>query len=190
MFSGYSACPNGRSVWHKSVPGGIHETQRLDCVRCIRVAGVAGCATTKEFTATNGSRADGTVTLSYEYGLLESPQEDQEQGTTLASSTCAGWGYSGSQPFGETRQCNAVNGYGSCVHWMVTRRYQCIGSPHDVAPAAQAIAPPQAAPAAPQIPAQATTVTPQIPAQAAASAAPPIPTEQPDVKQGEDWEKQ
>ena len=153
---------------------------------------LAGCATTKEFTATNGSRADGTVTLSYEYGMLESPQEDQGQGTTLASSTCAGWGYSGSQPFGETRQCNAVNGYGSCIRWMVTRRYQCIGSPHDVAPAGQAIAPPPAVATAPtsQIPAQAVTAAPQIPAQAAASAAPPIPTEQPDAKQGGDWERQ
>jgi hypothetical protein len=154
---------------------------------------LAGCATTKEFTATNGSRADGTVALSYEYGLLQSPREDQEQGATLASSTCAGWGYSGSQAFGgETQQCDAVDGYGDCIHWLVTRRYQCLGSPHDVAPAAQTIAtPPQAAAtAAPQIPAQATTVTPRIPAQAAASAAPPIPTEQPDVKQGEDWERQ
>jgi YecR-like lipoprotein len=153
---------------------------------------LASCATTKEFTATNGSRADGTVTLSYEYGLFESPQENQEQGITLASSTCAGWGYSGSQPFGETRQCNAVNGYGSCVHWTVTRRYQCIGSPHDVAPAAQtmATAPQAAATAAPQLPAQAATAASQIPAQAAASVAPPIATEQPNLKSGDDWERQ
>jgi hypothetical protein len=140
---------------------------------------LAGCATTEEFTATNGSRADGTVTLSYEYGLLESPQEDQEQGTALASSTCAGWGYSSSQPFGETQQCNGVNGYGSCVHWMVTRRYQCIGSPHDVAPVAQTIATPQAA-----------TAAPQIPAQVPASAVPTIATKQPNVEQSEDWEQQ
>lgn len=92
---------------------------------------MAGCATRKEFVATGGSRADGTVSLSYEYGMFQSPQEDQEEGVALASSTCAGWGYSGSQPFGgETQQCSAFNGYGKCVRWLVTRRYQCLGSPH------------------------------------------------------------
>jgi YecR-like lipoprotein len=140
---------------------------------------LASCATTKEFTATNGSRADGTVTLSYEYGLFESPQENQEQGITLASSTCAGWGYSSSQPFGEIQQCNGVNGYGRCVHWMVTRRYQCVGSPHDVVPVAQTMAPPQA-----------PTAAPQIPAQVPVSAVPTIATKQPNAEQSEDWEKQ
>jgi hypothetical protein len=154
---------------------------------------LASCATTKEFEATNGSRSDGTVALSYEYGMLESPREDQEQGATLAASTCAGWGYSGTQPFGgETHQCNAVDPNVGCVRWLVTRRYQCLGSPHDVAPAPQTMAtPPQAAATAvtSQIPAQATTAAPQIPAQAAASAGPPIATEQPNVKQGDDWER-
>jgi hypothetical protein len=37
---------------------------------------LAGYATTKEFVATGGSRADGTVHLSYEYGMFESPHED------------------------------------------------------------------------------------------------------------------
>src|SRR5271154_4429873 len=92
---------------------------------------LGGCATTEEFVATGGSRADGTVNLEYEYGMFQSPREDSDQGVTLAASTCAGWGYSGSQPFGgETQQCEAVNGYGNCVRWLVTRRYQCLGSPH------------------------------------------------------------
>lgn len=89
-----------------------------------------GCATTEEFVATGGSRADGAVNLNYEYGMFQSPHEDSEQGVTLASSTCAGWGYSGSQPFGgETSQCSERNGYGACIRWVVTRRYQCLGSP-------------------------------------------------------------
>ncbi len=91
---------------------------------------LAGCSTTKEYVATGGSRADGTVDLSYEYVMFESPVENVQQGTTVASSTCAGWGYSASQPFGgETQRCEAVNGYGSCIRWLVTRRYQCLGSP-------------------------------------------------------------
>jgi hypothetical protein len=140
---------------------------------------LSGCATTKEFVATNGSRSDGTVVLSYEYGMFESPQEDQQQGAELATSTCGGWGYSGTQPFGETRQCNAVNGYGSCIHWMVTRRYQCLGSPHDVAPASQTMAPPQP-----------TTAAPQIRVQAPAGATQPMASKQPNVESGENWDRQ
>jgi YecR-like lipoprotein len=91
---------------------------------------LCSCGVTKEYVATGGSRADGTVTLSYEYGMLQSPREDEEQGVTLAISTCAGWGYSGSQPFGgESQQCEAINGYGNCLRWLVTRRYQCLGAP-------------------------------------------------------------
>jgi len=50
---------------------------------------LAGCSTTKEYVATGGSRADGTVDLSYEYVMFESPVENVQQGTTVASSTCA-----------------------------------------------------------------------------------------------------
>ena len=32
---------------------------------------VSGCATTKNWSATGGSRADATVRLSYEYGAFE-----------------------------------------------------------------------------------------------------------------------
>src|SRR5271168_2778404 len=91
---------------------------------------LGGCATTEEFVATGGSRADGTVNLAYEYGMFQSPREDSDQGVTLAASTCAGWGYSGSQPFGgETSRCIGTDGNGSCVQWSVTRNYQCLGSP-------------------------------------------------------------
>ena len=89
-----------------------------------------GCATTEEFVTTGGSRADGTVALAYDYGLFQSPREDSDQGVTLAASTCAGWGYSGSQPFGgETSRCSGTDGNGSCIQWTVMRNYQCLGSP-------------------------------------------------------------
>ena len=93
--------------------------------------GSVSCATAtrKEFVATGGSRADGVVVLSYEYGMYEEPQEDQEQGAALAASICAGWGYVGANPFGETQQCQPVNGYGNCFPKKVTRRYQCTGVP-------------------------------------------------------------
>ena len=69
------------------------------------------------------------VALSYEYGLFEKPQEDQEQGLSLAASSCGTWGYTGANPFGESRKCEAANQYGSCIRWEVTQRYQCVGAP-------------------------------------------------------------
>jgi hypothetical protein len=39
----------------------------------VLVVGIAGCASVKTLEATGGSRSDGTVELSYEYGSLEAP---------------------------------------------------------------------------------------------------------------------
>lgn len=35
---------------------------------------LTGCAAPKNWAATGGSRADGTIKLSYEYGMFENPQ--------------------------------------------------------------------------------------------------------------------
>jgi len=78
----------------------------------------------------NGSRADGTVELAYDYGLFQKPQVDDAQGVDLAAATCAGWGYAASDAFGgEMTKCEAVNGNGGCIRWLVSRRYQCLGAP-------------------------------------------------------------
>jgi YecR-like lipoprotein len=90
---------------------------------------LTGCATTKEFAATGGSRSDGTVKLSYEYGEFEKPVVDLQQGVRLAQEKCAVWGYSGAQAFGAAEQtCVVSNAYG-CIRWRVTAEYQCLGSP-------------------------------------------------------------
>jgi|SRR5208282_6129156 len=94
------------------------------------VACLTGCATQKEWATTGGSRSDGTVELSYQYQEVEAPQENAEQGVTLASTTCAAWGYSGAQPFsGEIKQCSETGGLSGCFLWTVTRKYQCTGAP-------------------------------------------------------------
>src|SRR5438309_1804029 len=91
----------------------------------VAVLYLGACAATKDFAATGGSRADGTVDLSYEYGLFQVPHEDQVQGGTLATSKCAAWGYSGAEPFGgETRICSVPTNSG-CARFLVTRKYQC-----------------------------------------------------------------
>lgn len=115
---------------------------------------LTGCAAQKEWAATGGSRADGTVELAYEYGAFEEPQVNNEQGVELATSTCGGWGYTASQAFGGTMsKCEAFGGYGNCLRTLVTRKYQCLGAPGvSVAPqrAPVALSPAQSNPAQPQ----------------------------------------
>lgn len=86
------------------------------------------CATNKQLIPTGGSKADGTVTLSYEYGLFESPSVDMAQGNEAATQRCAAWGYTGAEAFGGyTTHCQAYNAYGNCLRSLVTVTYQCTG---------------------------------------------------------------
>ena len=91
---------------------------------------LTGCASIKALQATGGSRADGVVELSYEYGMFEKPQVQWDQGLVTATERCKAWGYQSAKAFGgTTSQCQAYNGYGNCVRYFVTAKYQCIGSP-------------------------------------------------------------
>ena len=91
---------------------------------------LAGCATQEQLVPTGGSRADGTVNLSYEYGMLQVPKVNMDQAEASAVQRCAAWGYTGAQPFGgQISKCEEFNAYG-CVRTMVTVTYQCTGNPH------------------------------------------------------------
>jgi hypothetical protein len=90
---------------------------------------LTGCAVTKDWAATGGSRSDGVVRLSYEVREFEKPQLSEQQAINLASQRCKAWGYSGAEAFGGvTRTCNQGGGLGGCAQWMVTKEYQCMGS--------------------------------------------------------------
>lgn len=89
---------------------------------------LAGCATPKVMQATGGSRADGTVDMSYEYGLFQKPVVNMAAAETTATQRCKAWGYTAAEPFGgQLKHCNAYNGYGNCVDVLVTVKYQCTG---------------------------------------------------------------
>ena len=89
------------------------------------IMSILGCAVDKQLTATGGSRADGIVKLSYEYGLFERPQLDGQQGITEARQRCSAWGYRNAQPFDGARQ-KCINHDGTnCLRWLVTIDYQC-----------------------------------------------------------------
>lgn len=89
---------------------------------------LASCATNKSLVPTGGSKADGTVDLSYEFGAFEKPVVDMVSAQRAAKQRCVAWGYSEAEAFGgEKRQCQAFDGYGTCTHWFVTVTYQCTG---------------------------------------------------------------
>jgi len=96
----------------------------------LAAAMLAGCTVQKDLVPVGGSRSDGTVILAYEVGLYEKAQLDHAAGHAAARKTCAGWGYSGAEPFGgATDRCISRNGYGQCMAWRVSIPYQCTGAP-------------------------------------------------------------
>jgi hypothetical protein len=102
-------------------------------MKTILIVGVAiamtGCAVQKDLIPTGGSRSDGTVELSYEFGMFEAPKVDFQQGVSAAARRCQAWGYSDAEPFGGAKNiCQAFNGYGNCIHTLVTIQYQCVGA--------------------------------------------------------------
>jgi len=98
----------------------------LTLVSTIVLVAISGCATQKDWSAAGGSKSDGTVRLSYQMGLFESPKVSEQQAISLATKRCSVWGYSSAEAFGaEVKSCNnqASNG---CNSWLITKEYQCI----------------------------------------------------------------
>ncbi len=58
----------------------------------ILAIGFGGCAVNRSLVPTGGSKADGTVQLSFEYGAFEKPTVDYDGGLQVASQRCAAWG--------------------------------------------------------------------------------------------------
>src|SRR5215469_4366612 len=91
---------------------------------------VGACATNVDMVPTNGSRADGTIDMSFQYGIFQKPIVDTDKAMAQAQETCHGWGYTGARPFGGSNQtCLVRNGYGNCLRVQVDVRFQCTGSP-------------------------------------------------------------
>ena len=93
------------------------------------VVGLSGCAVAKTYVATGGSRADGTISLSYDYGPFERPEVSEAQGLAEAKQRCAVWGYSNADAFGGVMEtCSLYDGFGRCGRRLITKNYQCTGS--------------------------------------------------------------
>lgn len=104
-------------------------SKKLLAVFAISTMCTVGCVTAKQWNATGGSRADGTVKLSFQYGSFEAPRVSAQQGIEVAISRCSAWGYSGAEAFGGVTKICASASSSGCDLWTVTQDYQCTGRP-------------------------------------------------------------
>jgi len=90
----------------------------------------AASAVQKDLQISDGSKADGTLTLVYEYGAFEKPEVNWESAKLRAIEKCRSWGYSNAEFFDVgTRTCLSYDMYGSCNTWRVTYKCQCTTDP-------------------------------------------------------------
>jgi hypothetical protein len=114
---------------------------------------LTSCATEEVPVATGGSKAGGTIDMSFEFGAFEAPKVDWYLAQQTAKQRCGAWGYTDADAFGGANtQCVAANAYG-CLRTRVTMTYQCT----------DAQGAPEAAKDAPQAPAAAQSQQPAAP---------------------------
>lgn len=87
---------------------------------------LCGCASVVTPEMTGGSRADGTVELSYDYGADVKPQFDSAKALEVADKSCRAWGYSGAQPMGGQKNECTQSSWMGCVFYRATVPYQCV----------------------------------------------------------------
>ena len=87
---------------------------------------LSSCAVVKIPQATGGSKSDGIVELSYQYGGFEKPEVKWGTALQKAVKRCEAWGYKDAEKFGGgISKCQNFNQYG-CNPWLVTLKYQSI----------------------------------------------------------------
>lgn len=89
---------------------------------------ITGCASpvTKNWGASGGSKADGTVELSVRHTHLEKPILSNTQGKNEALKRCENWGYSSVEEFDFVNtKCNRYDPYVGCMDTVITKKYQC-----------------------------------------------------------------
>jgi len=96
-------------------------------VVALSLTALAGCEVDKTPVPTDGSKADGSVVLSYQVGAYEIPKVDWSAAQSSAVQRCRAWGYSSANAFdGDARRCESSDIYGSCTMTTISRTYQCL----------------------------------------------------------------
>ena len=79
----------------------------------------------------SGSRADGTVTLSYEYGLFEKPVVNWDEAKKTSEKRCQAWDYKTAESFGGIESdCISSNGYAVASNALILmiNSFRCVSS--------------------------------------------------------------
>ena len=88
---------------------------------------LTSCATVKIPVPTGGSKSDGIINLSYQYGSFEDPQVDWTKAKATAKNSCARWGYKAAEAFGgATSTCVNYSPQYGCNRTQVNIKYQCV----------------------------------------------------------------
>lgn len=88
---------------------------------------LSSCEVQKYMSLTDGSKAEGTLTFSYDVGSFEKPVVHWDEAKAKANEKCKAWGYSGAEWLTDgEKQCIQYNEYG-CVRWRYTYICQCTG---------------------------------------------------------------
>ncbi|ASD84972.1 hypothetical protein LB105_003392 [Salmonella enterica] len=86
---------------------------------------LAGCAVS-ELSSTGGSRSDGIVVMSAEYGGFDYLDINTDKALSSAIRRCQSWGYRTAQPFDAGfSKCSDFSGFG-CTKYIYSISYQCI----------------------------------------------------------------
>lgn len=93
----------------------------------LAICALYGCEVVKYAAMTDGSKADGILSFSYDVGAFEKPVVQWEPALDEARITCRKWGYSDAEWFGvATSICIARDAYGGCARSRVTQKCMCI----------------------------------------------------------------
>ena len=99
-------------------------------ILAVVILSISSCAinpTSKIYGASGGSKADGTVQMSYTEGRYEVVQVDEVTSMIRAKRRCISWGYTSAEAFDfVSRKCQSINvTLGGCNSWLITKEYQC-----------------------------------------------------------------
>jgi hypothetical protein len=85
------------------------------------------CETTRYLVISDGSKADGTITMMHPAGGWETSVVQWDDALVKAKDRCKEWGYTDARFFETyTRECTGYDQYGNCNYYNVFYKCQCI----------------------------------------------------------------
>lgn len=88
---------------------------------------LTGCATSAPLEPFGGSKADGIVQFSHEYGVFRKAENVVTEAVMLeAQERCKAWGFNSASYLGEdAKQCTYENSDGVCMRYRHVHNFQC-----------------------------------------------------------------